>query len=283
LFVTGSTTSSNQGFDLVAIDLATRQQQTIAMASVRSPLTKVAQDVLWTDSTGLRRLAPGSTVASTTAGLTSSCSDLLVDGAFVYCGIYGDARIGVSGLGIRKFPLAGGTATWAKTSLNNAHFTVGGGYLFYTGTTDNFSSFTNLGAIDLGDGMDQVLASGGSLNNGFILADADSFYFVQSQGGATLTRMPFTSTQGTDLLTSSVGLDRDSTVMKDGAIFTYATVSGVEGLWKVPVANPAQKALVLDRADLRITTYGPTELQAAGDEWLFVTGNVVYRTVRPAL
>lgn len=283
LFVTGYTSTSAQGTDLVAIELATKQVQTIAMGAVRSPLAKAGNDVLWTDAMGLRRLAPGAMVPATTAGLTSFCSDLLVDGASVYCGISGDARIGVSGLGIKKFPLAGGTATWSKTYLNNAHFTVGGGYLFYVGTTDNFSSFTNLGAVDLSDGMDQVLATGGSLSSSFILADADSFYFVQSQGGATLTRMPFTSTTGVDLLTSSVGIDRDSTVMKDGAIVTYATVGGVEGVWKVPVANPSQRSLVLDRADLRISTYGPTELLADGDGWIFITGNVVYRTIRPAL
>ncbi len=281
-FVTGYTTYSSMGVDLTMIDLTNKQQTSLATANVRSPLTVSGSDVLWTDGTGLRRLSPGSTQASTVAGMNVFCADLLVEGSSIYCSWYGDARLGVSYYGIKKYPLAGGAPTTVKSSLNNAVMAASGGYLFYVGTTDNFSSFSNLGAVDLTDNSDQVLASGGSLDR-FILADADSFYFLQHGSGSTITRMPFTSTQGTDLLTSEEGIDRDSTVMKNGVITTYAKVGGVQGLWSVPVANPTQRTLLLDKTDLHIGTYGPTELVADGNGWLFITDNVVYRAIAPAL
>jgi len=156
-------------------------------------------------------------------------------------------------------------------------------YLFYVGTTDNYSSFGNLGVYDTTDGMDQVLASGGVLDSRFIMVDDDAFYFVRNQTGATLERMPYTATQSTDLITSESGLSRDSTVLQGGSLFTVAKVGGVEGLWKVPLAAPTTRSVVLSADDLKVTSQASVaSLHSQGAGWLFVTGSTVYRTVAPA-
>ena len=283
LFVSGLSSLQATGRDLTVVDLTTRQTQVLATATVLSPLATNGTSVFWTDTTGVRRLTPGSTTPTTISGLSGYCADLLVTSQEVYCGYGGSARYGVDAFGIKRMPLSGGTFTWAKRFLNSARMAFAAPYLLYVGTTDNSSSFGNLGAFDTSDNTDQVLASGGILDSRFIMADDDAFYFVRNQSGATIERMPYTATQGTDLVTSENGLARDSTVLQGGTLFTVAKVGGVEGLWQVPVAAPTTRSMVLTATDLKVTPQaGVSNLHAQGTGWLFVTGSTVYRTVSPA-
>jgi len=283
LFVSGTSSLQATGRDLYVIDLATKQTQRLATAALQSPLATNGTSVFWTETTGARRLAAGSTTPTTITGLNGYCADLLVTGQHLYCGYGGSARLGVSGFGIKRLPLAGGTVTWVKEFLNSPRMAFAAPYLFYVGTTDNYSSFGNLGVYDTTDGMDQVLASGGVLDSRFIMVDDDAFYFVRNQTGATLERMPYTATQSTDLITSESGLSRDSTVLQGGSLFTVAKVGGVEGLWKVPLAAPTTRSVVLSADDLKVTSQASVaSLHSQGAGWLFVTGSTVYRTVAPA-
>lgn len=283
LFVSGTSSLQATGRDLYVVDLGTKQTQLLATAALQSPLATNGSSVFWTETTGARRLTSGSTTPTTITGLNGSCADLLVTGQHLYCGYGGSARYGVSGFGIKRIPLAGGTVTWVKEFLNSPRMAFASPYLFYVGTTDNYSSFGNLGAYDTTDGMDQVLASGGVLDSRFIMVDADAFYFARNESGATIERMPYTATQGTDLITSESGLSRDTTVLQGGNLFTFAKVGGVEGLWQVPLTTPTARSVVLSAADLKVTSQASvTNLHAKGTGWLFVTGSTVYRTVPPA-
>ncbi|MBE2249038.1 MAG: hypothetical protein IAE78_05755 [Myxococcus sp.] len=280
LFVTGVTSLQANGRDLYVVDLVTKQTQRLAMGTVLSPVATNGTSVFWTEAMGARRLGPGETQPTTISGLNGYCADLLVTSQHLFCGYGGSARLGVSGFGIKRVPLAGGAVTWVKEFLNSARMALGAPYLFYVGTTDNFASFATLGAIDTTDGSDQVLVSGGALDSRFIMVDADAYYFVSNQTGATLTRMPFTAAQSTDLVTSESGLSRDTTVLQGDSLFTVAKVGGVEGLWRVPVANPSGRSLVLSAADLKVTAQTSTSnLHATSGDWVFVTGSTVYRTV----
>jgi hypothetical protein len=283
LFVSGLSSLQANGRDLYAVDLTTKQTQLLATATVLSPLASNGTSVFWTDTTGVRRLTPTSTTPTTLTGLSGYCADLLVTNQEVFCGYGGSARYGVDAFGIKRMPLTGGAFTWAKQFLNSARMAFSAPYLLYVGTTDNYSSFGNLGAFDTSDNTDQVLASGGMLESRFIMADDNAFYFVRNQSGATIQRMPYTATQGTDLLTSESGIARDTTVLQGSNLFTVAKVGGVEGLWQVPLSTPTARSVVLSAAELKVTAQtSVSNLQSQGAGWLFVTGSTVYRTVSPA-
>lgn len=282
LFV-ATTASLNQGArDLVAVDLTSKQPRSVATGKVFSPLTVKNGSVFWGEAMGLRRLDRGMTTPSTIPGLDYGCSDLVVSGQFIYCGIGGDARYGLSGLGIKKLPVAGGVATWARSYLNFPHLAAVGQYVFYVGTTDNQYSFKNLGAYDTTANDDQVVVSGGSLDSKFVMADTNAFYFVEYRNAdAVLARAPFDSTTSIDLLKGS-SIQRETTVLQASAIFTIAKVGAEQGLWKVSLNDPAQRALVLNWSDLHGTAQdGPSHLLSLGDGWLFISGSTVYRTVAP--
>lgn len=282
LFVTTTASLNQSARDLTAVDLTSKQTRTVARGKVYSPLTVKNGTVFWGEATGLRRLDPGMTTPTTIPGLDYGCSDLVVSGQFLYCGIGGDARYGLSGLGIKKLPLAGGTATWARSYLNFPHLAAVGQYVFYIGTTDNQYSFKNLGAYDTTANDDQVVVSGGSLDSKFVMADTDAFYFVEYRNNdAVLARAPFDSQSAIDLLKGS-GIQRETTVLQPSDVFTIAKVGMEEGLWKVSLTNPAERSLVLNMADLHGTSQAvPSHLLARADGWLFISGTTVYRTVAP--
>lgn len=283
LFVSGLSSLQANGRDLYVVDLTTKQTQQLATATVLSPLATNGASVYWTDTTGVRRIVPGSTTPTTITGLSGYCADLLVANQELFCGYGGSARYGVDAFGIKRLPLGGGTFTWAKRFLNSPRMAFAAPYLFYVGTTDNYSSFGNLGAFDTSDNTDQVLASGGILDSRFIMVDDDAFYFARNQTGATIERMLYTATQSTDLITSESGISRDTTVLQGGSLFTVAKVAGVEGLWQVPVAAPTTRSVVLTAADLKMTSQDSvSNLHMQGAGWLFVTGSTVYRTIAPA-
>lgn len=284
LFLEGSNSTSAMGRDLYAVDLVTKQVESLATGTVRSPLATSGQAVFWTDSTGVRRLAgaPGSQ-PSTITGLADWCTDLLVTAQHVYCSVGGSPRYGVSAFGIKRLPIAGGTWTWARSSLNYARLAWAAPYLFYVGSTDNFSSFKVLGAVDTTNADDQTVVSGGPLDGSFVMVDENAFYFVENAtGGAKLNRAPFAGGASTVVLTGQ-WLDRKTTVLSGDAVFSVAKVGGVDGLWRAPLTQPGTPALVLSGADLGVTTTrSTTQLHAHGGGWLFVTGSSVQRTVGPA-
>ncbi|MBL8919733.1 MAG: hypothetical protein JNJ54_12775 [Myxococcaceae bacterium] len=282
LYVTSTASLNQSARDLSAIDLSTKQVRPLASNVVLSPLATANGSLLWGEAMGLRRLEQSATQPVTIAGLDSGCSDLVVMGAFAYCSVGGNARYGVSSFGIKKLPLAGGTATFVKSYLNYARLAAVAPYLFYVGTTDNQYSFKTLGAVDSRDGTDQVVLSGGVLDSGFVLADPDAYYFVEyGNSTATLGRVPFDATTTTPLV-SGTGFRRDTTVLRAGELFTVAKVGTQEGLWRIPLAAPSSRSLVLTSTDLQWTANGgPSHVLANGSGWLFVSGATVYRTVTP--
>lgn len=282
LYVTGFDSTSAQGRDLYAVDLTTKQVQRVASGTVLSPVRASGQTVLWAELNGLRRLQAGSTTPTTITGTTGQCTDLLEAGGFIYCSIGGDPRFGVSSFGIRRIPSAGGPFTWTKQFLNRARLAFVAPFIFYVGTTDNFSSFSHLGAVDPTDGLDQVVVSGGSLQSDFVLASREGYFFVERGAQSTLTQVPFDSETARAVLTGD-GFDRASTVLQGGDVFTVTKVGPTLGLWRVPLSNPTSRTLTLTAADLSATDLErPTGLHPVGSGWLFVTDSVVYRTVGAA-
>ncbi|MDX2015897.1 MAG: hypothetical protein SFW67_37230 [Myxococcaceae bacterium] len=279
LYVTGFDSTSAQGRDLYAVDLTTKQVQRVASGTVLSPVRASGQTVLWAELNGLRRLPAGSTTPTTITGTTGQCTDLVEAGGFIYCSIGGDPRFGVSSFGIRRIPSAGGPFTWTKQFLNRARLAFVAPFVFYIGTTDNSSSFANLGAVDTSDGMDQVVVSGGALQSNFVLASQQGFFFVESGAQSKLTQVPFDSPMERVLLTGD-WFDRASTVLQGGDVFTVTKVGPTLGLWRVPLANVGARSLTLTAADLQATDQErPEAVYPQGSGWLFVTNSVVYRTV----
>jgi len=282
LHVTGFDSTTASGRDLYAVDLGTKQVQKLVTANVLSPVRASGNTVLWAEFNGLRRLTAGATTPATISGTTGQCTDLLVAGQFIYCSIGGSARFGVSDFGIQRIPVSGGAMTWVKESLNRARLAFVAPYLFHVGTTDNFSSFANLGAVDATDGMDQVFASGGTLQSDFVMADAQALYFVETGSTSRLTRAPFDSTSSSVIVTGG-WLDRDLTVLRGGDVFTVTKVGTTTGLWKISTTTPTDRALVLSDADLRANdSVRPEALHPNGNGWLFITESVVYRTLAAA-
>ncbi len=272
---------SGSWMSLYEVTLGTGQTRQVP-GTVRSPLAQNGSELFFTDEAGARRLTPGSTTSTAIPGMGTWCNSLLVAGQKLYCGIGGDARYGVSGFGVKQLPLAGGTATWLKSYLNYPHLAAAGQYVFYVGTTDNTYSFANLGAVDTTNGQDQVVVSGGALDSKFVMADAQAFYFVRHAGStSTLVRTRYEAAQGDDVLTGR-GIFTDTTVLDGANVYTITAVDGVDGLWRVPVASPASKELLLGKADMGPSTYGPSHLHRAGAEWVFVSGASVYRAFTPA-
>lgn len=282
LFVTSTSSLNQSARDLSAVDLSTKQLRPIASNTVLSPLASANGALFWGEAMGLRRLDQGMAQPATIAGLDYGCSDLVIMGQFAYCGIGGNARYGVSSFGIKKLPLAGGTATFAKSYLNYPRLAAVPPYLFYVGTTDNQYSFKTLGAVDTTDGADQVVLSGGALDSSFVMADTDAYYFVEyGSSTATLGRVPFDATATTPLV-SGTGFRRDTTVLRSGEVFTVAKVGTQEGLWRVPFSAPSSRSLVLTSVDLQWTANGgPSHVLANGAGWIFVSGATVYRTLAP--
>jgi hypothetical protein len=282
LYLTSTTSLNQSARDLLAVNLTTKQTRTVASQTVLSPLAVGGGSVFWAERTGLRRLTSPTATPTTISGLDYGCSDLLVSGQALYCGIGGDARYGVSSFGIKKLPLAGGTATWTKTYLNYPHLAAIGQYVFYVGTTDNQYSFKTMGAWDTSMNDDMPLVSGGSLDSSFVMADAYSFYFVEYPGTEAVLHRVLFDTNADVQVASGTGFLKDTTVLQSGALVTIAKLGAEEGLWQVGLTAPSTRTLVLSAADLKKTaTTGPSHVRATSDGLVFITGNTVYRTVAP--
>ncbi|MBL9039698.1 MAG: hypothetical protein JNG84_14370 [Archangium sp.] len=274
------TTSAGNGRDVFDIDLATNGAQRVATDSAWSPLTSDGTRVYWTDTTGVRALTPGSTQLATITGLRRWCNALLPLGQNLYCAYGGSARqIGVSGYGIVRVPLTGGAETWVKTYLNATRLAASGPYLFYAGTTDNLSSFTNIGAVDTTSGDDQVLITGSSANSRVLFADSEAFYFEANDApGTRLVRVPLDSPQMVDVVRTGGVLSE--TTSFNGAFTTFASIDGVRGVWRVPAVVPAQRVRLLNESDLGTATQ-PDALITSGEVIYFVSKGVVSRAFAP--
>lgn len=282
LYVTGFDSTSATARDLYAVNLTTKQVDRLATGTVLSPVRASGNSVLWAELNGLRRLSVGATTPTTISGTTGQCTDLVEAGGFIYCSIGGDPRQGVSSFGIRRIPSGGGAFTWTKQFLNRARLAFVAPFLFYVGTTDNFSSFATLGAVDTTDGMDINLVSGGVLQRDFVMGDTQALYFVETGATSKLTRSPYDSPTTSVLLTGD-WFSRDTTVLQQGQLFTVSKVGPTLGLWRVPLSDPNGRGLVLSAEDLRATDSDrPEAVYQTQATWLFVTGSMVYRTVGAA-
>ncbi|MFZ5442458.1 MAG: hypothetical protein ACOZQL_20785 [Myxococcota bacterium] len=268
--------SDGTSTSVAALDLATGARTDLETGATRvSPLATNGTHLFYASSTGLHRVAAGSTSVENLTGLSGSCSSLLADAQFVYCGVGGDPRYGVDAYGIDRLPVAGGTRTRLVSFLNYPRMAKVDNLLFHIGTTDNYSSFAVLGVTDLNDRSGQSLVSGGALDSDFILADQAAYYFLQSTGSTwTLTRVPFDNTANRDLL-SSTGLRRETTVTDGAAVWTIAEVNGQSGLFRLPIGGGMEK--VVDVADLGGRRDAISALLPSPGGWLVVTPTVVYR------
>lgn len=258
---------------IVEVNLASGARRDVVTGELRlSPLTANASHLFYASSTGLHRVAIGTTTVESVMGLNGSCFSLLADAQHVYCGTGGDPRFGVSPFGIDRVPVSGGVRSDVVSYLNYPRMAKWQNLLFHVGTTDNFSSFAVMGVTDLNDMSGQSLVSGGPLGSRFVLADAAAFYFLDAQ---TLTRAPYDNSMA-PALAPVTELRQETTVADGSAVFAIGESAGQGGLYRLPVTGgPAEK--LVGEADFGGDSNDVVALLKAGDRWLVVTSSAVYR------
>lgn len=262
---------------IVEVDLTSSARRDVATGELRvSPLATNGSHLFYASSTGLHRVALGTTTVENLPGLNGSCFSLLADGQHVYCGVGGDPRFGLDAFGIDRLPVTGGARTDVRSSLNYPRMAKWQNLLFHVGTTDNFSSFAVMGVTDLNDMSAQSLVSGGPLGSRFVLADSAAFYFLD---GAKLTRAPYDNSMS-PVLAEVSGLRQETTVADGSAVFGIGEIGGVGGLYKVPVTGGAAEKLI-DEADFGGDVGEVVALLKGTDRWLIVTSTKVFRVRVP--
>ena len=261
---------------VVEVDLTTGTQRNLKTGELRvSPLASNGSHLFYASSTGLHRVAVGSTTVEDLSGLAGTCSSLLADAQHVYCGVGGDPRLGVSYFGIDRGPVGGGVRTDVVSYLNYPAMAKVGNLLFHVGTTDNYASFAVMGVTDLNDMSGQSLVSGGALDSNFVLADSDAFYFL---GEGKLTRAPFDNSASRELA-ATTWLRQETTVADGSAVFAISSIGGHGGLYRLAITGGAEK--LVDVADLGGNLDAISALFKSGTSWVVVTNTAVYRVRAP--
>jgi hypothetical protein len=264
---------STMGSSVVELNLSSGLRREVSTGQqYLSPLTTNGSHLFYASSTGLHRVAVGSTTVENLTGLNGSCFSLLADAQYVYCGTGGSAQYGVSYYGIDRVPVAGGVRSDVVSYLNYPRMAKWQNLLFHVGTTDNYSSFAVMGVTDLNDMSGQSLVSGGPLGSRFVLADALAFYFLDGQ---KLTRAPYDNSMA-PALAEVTELRQETTIADGDAVFAIGKVAGQGGLYKVPVNGGAAQKL-LGEADFGGDSNDVVALIKSGDRWLIVTSSAVFR------